>query len=42
MNSLLQMAPRLRAEMLDDYQEVTESLDLSAGDKITKDLVQIK
>jgi len=32
----------LQSEMPDDYEGVTESLDLSAGDKIAKDLVQRK
>ncbi len=31
-----------RGEILDDYEAVTESLDLGAGDKITKDLVKRK
>jgi len=32
----------VRGEILDDYDGVTESLDLSAGDKIGKDLVKRK
>jgi hypothetical protein len=32
----------VRSEILEDYEGVTESLDLSAGDKITKDLAQRK
>jgi len=36
------LALGLQSEMPDDYEGVTESLDLSAGDKIAKDLVQRK